>query len=456
VRGGSAEASAEPDVAARVGVVTATALVVANMVGTGVFTSLGFQAAALPSSFALLALWALGGVVALCGALCYAELGAALPRSGGEYHFLSRIYHPAVGFVSGWISLTVGFAAPVALAAMAFAAYLGRALDLPASAAKPCALAAVVLVSSVHLGGVRVGGRFQNAFTAAKVAVLIAFCAFGLAAARPGLLGALPGASDFRLLWSPDFAVSLVFVLYAYSGWNASAYIAGELSDPGRTIPRSLMAGTAAVTGLYLLLNAVFLWTTPRAELAGKLEVGFLSAGHIFGAAGARLMGLLIALGLVSSMSAMAWAGPRVVQAMGEDHVLFAALGRRNRAGAPGWASGFQLAVVLLLLLTSTFEAVLTVLGATLALSTALTVAGVVVLRIREPGLKRPYRTWGYPVTPALFLAVNGWMLVYIAAKRPVEFLWSMATLLAGLGAYALLALRDRRARDRKRAYTLR
>lgn len=429
----------------RVGATTATALVVANMVGTGVFTSLGFQAAVLPSPFALVALWAVGGIAALCGALCYAELGAALPRSGGEYHYLSRIYHPAVGFTSGWISITVGFSAPVALAAMALGAYLCRALQMPASASKPVAVASAVAVSLVHLAGVRSGGRFQNLFTGAKVALILAFSASGLLLAPSRSPGFSPSASDFPLLFGSGFAVSLVFVMYAYSGWNASAYIAGEMADPARDIPRSLLAGTLVVTGLYLLLNFVFLRTAPLREISGTLEVGALSAEHIFGASGGRIMGCLVALGLVSSVSAMAWAGPRVAQAIGQDLPFFAPFARVNRAGAPHLASLFQLGVVLLLLLTSTFEAVLTYLGATLALSTALTVTGVVVLRIREPALPRPYRTWGYPLTPALFLAVNGWMLVFIVAKKPAESLWGLATVLAGLGAYALTANRRER-----------
>jgi APA family basic amino acid/polyamine antiporter len=406
------------------------------MVGTGVFTSLGFQAEALPSPFALLALWAVGGLVALCGALCYAELGAALPRSGGEYHFLSRIYHPAAGFVSGWISITVGFAAPIALASMALGAYLSTALRLPPQTAKGIAIVAVVLVSSVHLAGIRLGSWFQNLFTWAKVVLILAFSGCGLLLTPPLPVRVSPAPSDFSLLFSPPFAISLVFVMYAYSGWNASAYIAGEMSDPGRDIPRSLVAGTVLVAALYILLNFVFLRTGTLGEMEGRLDVAFVSAGHIFGAAGARFMGFLISLGLVSSMSAMAWVGPRVAQTIGEDIPFFAPLSRTSAAGAPWIAALLQLAVVLLLLLTSTFEAVLTYLGATLSLSTAFTVLGVFVLRVREPRLMRPYRTWGYPITPAVFLAVTGWMLAYIVADKTTESLWGLVTILAGLGAY--------------------
>jgi APA family basic amino acid/polyamine antiporter len=422
----------------RSGVLTATSIVVASMVGTGVFTSLGFQAAVIPSPFPLLMLWVVGGVAAASGALCYAELAAALPRSGGEYNFLSRIYHPSAGFASGWISLTVGFAAPEALAAMAFGRYLSRVLGLPEETARWIAIGAVVAISAVHLAGVRVGGWFQNGFTWAKVTLILVFSACGLFLAGSQPIRIVPAASDLPLVFSAPFAVSLVFVMYAYSGWNGSAYIAGEVADPQRTIPRSLFLGTAIVTFLFLLLNFVFLRTAPISELAGKVEVGFVSALHIFSSGGARIMGLLISLGLVSSISAMAWAGPRGAQVIGEDLRFFAPLARRNRAGAPAVAILLQLGIVLFLLATSTFEAVLTYLGFTLTLSTAFTVAGVIVLRRREPALPRPYRTWGYPFTPLLFLAVNGWMLVYVLMNKPVESLSGLVTVVAGLGVYFL------------------
>ena len=422
----------------KVGVLTASSLVVANMIGTGVFTSLGFQASAIPSPLPLLALWVLGGLAALCGALCYGELGAALPRSGGEYHFLSRIYHPAAGFVSGWLSLTVGFSAPVALAAMAFGAYLGRVFDFSEGLERWAAVAAVLVISGVHILGVRAGKFFQNAFTLAKIALITGFSGCGLlmASARQPVFRLSDGG--LGLVASPSFAVCLIFVMYAYSGWNASAYVAGEIASPQKDLHRSLLWGTSLVALLYLLLNFVFLSTTPVRELAGQLEVGIVSAGHIFGPAGAGMMGMLISLGLVSSISAMVWAGPRVAQMIGEDIRFFAPFAATNGAGAPANAILLQLAIVLLLIATSTFEAVLTYLGFTLTLSTSLTVLGVIVLRRREPGLDRPYRAWGYPFTPLIFLTVNGWMLIYTLVMKPVECLWGLATIAAGLAGFAL------------------
>lgn len=418
----------------RISAFTASCIVVANMVGTGVFTSLGFQVAAFRAPFALLALWVVGGVGALCGALSYGELGAALPRSGGEYHFLSEIYHPSVGFLSGWLSLTVGFAAPVALAAMALSAYLGHVI--PLAHPKPVAAGVVCAITAIHLAGVKAGARFQVAFTSAKVLLIAGFSVCGLLMAHRQPLGLVPSPGDLSLLWSAPFAVSLVFVSYAYSGWNAAAYVVGELRDPARDLPRALLWGTGVVTVLYVALNAAFLLAAPMGELSGQVEVGYIAAAHLFGASGGRIMAGLITLGLVSTISAMTWAGPRVAQVMGEDIPLFSMLAATRPSGAPVGALLLQLGIVLLLLATSTFESVLTYLGFTLALSAGLTVAGVFVLRLRKPDLPRPYRAWGYPVTPALFLLINGWMVTYIFLQRPRESLAGLGTLLLGLLVY--------------------
>jgi APA family basic amino acid/polyamine antiporter len=404
------------------------------MVGTGVFTSLGFQVAAFRSPFALMALWVVGGVGALCGALAYGELGAAMPRSGGEYHFLGKIYHPAVGFLSGWLSLTVGFAAPVALAAMALSAYLGRVV--PLGYPKLVAAAVVCLISLVHMAGVEAGARFQVAFTTAKVLLILGFSLCGLLMASPQPLQLLPSASDVALLFGAPFAVSLVYVSYAYTGWNAAAYIVGEMRDPARSLPRALWAGTAVVMALYLVLNYVFLRAAPLDELSGQLDVGYIAAAHVFGAAGGRLMAGLISLGLLSTISAMTWAGPRVAQMMGQDIPLFGRLAATTAKGAPVGAILLQLAIVLGFLFTSTFEKVITYMGFTLALSSLLTVLGVFVLRWRQPGLPRPYRTWGYPVTPLVYIVITGWMVIYIFEQRPLVSLAGLGTLLLGLLVY--------------------
>ncbi|MBW4634462.1 MAG: amino acid permease [Iphinoe sp. HA4291-MV1] len=417
---------------------TATCIVVANMIGTGVFTSLGFQVVDIKSGFALLFLWLLGGIFALCGALSYSELGAAMPRNGGEYYYLSRIYHPIVGFLSGWVSVTVGFAAPIAAAAIALGKYLNSVFPILPST--PIALLVVVGISLIHTRNLRFGSNFQLIFTVLKVVLIVVLIACGFLLAEPQSLSFLPTAADVGAIFSSPFAVSLVYVIYSYSGWNAAIYLANEVEQPGKNLPRALIVGTLIVMGLYLLLNFMFLYTTPLDKLAGKLEVGYIAASQFFSINGAKIMGLLISVGLVSSISSMVLAGPRVTQVIGEDIPLFKVLAKKNAQDIPSYAIFLQLFLVIVLLITSSFEAVITYLGFTLTLSSFLTVLGVFIARIRYPNIPRPYRTWGYPITPIIFLAISLWMLVFIFRDKPVESLAGFATLAIGLIIYLLTA----------------
>ncbi|NVO85501.1 APC family permease [Hymenobacter terrestris] len=425
----------------KISVLTGVSIVVANMVGTGVFTSLGFQVLDIQSGFALLMLWVVGGIIALCGALSYGELAAALPRSGGEYHYLSKIYHPALGFLSGWVSATVGFAAPTAAAALALEQY--AASVWPGLPPKLLAVSVVLLLTLVHGISSRVGSRLQVAVTALKVVVLVGFIGVGLLVATPQSLAFVPqGPADWSLLLSPAFAVSLIFVSYAYSGWNAAVYLTGEIDQPQRNLPRILLTGTTLVLVLYVALNFIFLYSTPISALKGQVEVGFVAATSLFGPGGGRLMGGLIAALLVSTISSMIFAGPRIVQVMGEDLPALRFLAKRSAAGVPVRALLFQLALTLLFVFKSSFAQVVVYAGFILTLFTFLTVLGLFVLRLRQPELVRPYRAWGYPLTPLLFLLLNGWTLWYIARDKPTETLYGLATLVAGLLVYGLSRLR--------------
>lgn len=419
-----------------ISLVTATAVVVANMIGTGVFTSLGFQVGGLPSGFAILMLWLVGGVCAFCGAVSYGELAAALPRSGGEYHFLSKIFHPAVGFLSGWLSVTVGFAAPIALAAMAFGKYY--ATIFPHALGTSWALVMVSAVTLVHLGGVRVAAGFQNTATWLKVALILVFIGAGFWLVEGQPVKFTPSPGDGKLIGSTPFAVSLVYVMYAYAGWNAATYIVGEIRDPQKNVPKAIALGTLLVTGLYLALNAVFLHATPMSELVGKLDVGHAAAMNIFGVTGGKVMSALICLGLVSSISAMTWVGPRVMKTMGQDVRLLAPLARSTRSGVPWVGLLVQLAIVITLVLTASFEKVLTCVQFSIQLASFATVVGLIVLRFKQPDLPRPYRCWGYPVTPLLFLGLSAWMMIFVAKKHPVETLTGMALILLGWIIYAI------------------
>ena len=414
--------------------ITATSIVVSNMIGTGVFTSLGFQVAAIQSDFALISLWVIGGLAALCGALCYAELAAALPRSGGEYHFLSRIFHPALGFMAGWVSATVGFAAPIALAAMAFGTYF-QAFGTWLS---PVLLSLILvwLVNGVQFGGILAGAIFQNVWTAVKILLIIVLIIAGFMMPNPQPLQLAPGAADIKSLFAGPFAVSLVYVMYSYSGWNAATYITEEVRNPSRNVPWSLFWGTVIVTVFYVALNYVFLLSTPKPALAGQLQVGLLAGQSIFGPLGGKIVSALISLGLIASVSAMTWLGPRVTKRMAEDLPSLRFFGRVSAKGVPYIAMLFQLVVVMILLLTASFETVLIYIQFSLLLCSFLTVLGVIVLRVREPGLERPYKVWGYPVTPVIFLLITLHMMSYVVKEKPAESLFGLATVLAGLIVY--------------------
>jgi basic amino acid/polyamine antiporter, APA family len=414
--------------------ITATAIVVADTIGVGVFTSLGFQVVDITSGFSLLLLWVVGGIVAICGAICYAELAAMLPRSSGEYNFLRRIYHPAFGFVAGWLSATVGFAAPVALAAMAFGIYF-KAI-VPGAPSLLLGLGITWLAALVHLSGVRLGGAYHNAWTALKLVLIVAFIVAGLVLGDTQQISFAPSAADLVHIAGAPFAISLVFVMYSYSGWNAAIYIGGEVKDPNRNVPRALFLGTLIVIVLYVALNAVFLMTTPMKEMAGQLDVAIVASKHIFGSFGGRIVGALICIGLVSSISAMTWIGPRVAMIMGEDMPLLRVFSRRSKRGVPAIAIIFQLLVSNLLLLTQSFEAVLDFIQFSLTFCSFFAVLGVIKMRITDPNMARPYRAWGYPVTPLIFLSVTLFMMYYLVVNRPLQSLAGVAMMCAGLLVY--------------------
>lgn len=433
-----------PASAPSIGLFTACGIVIANIIGTGVFTSLGFQLVQIHSAFALIMLWIVGGVAALCGALCYGELSAALPRSGGEYHFLSEIYHPAIGFMAGFVSASVGFAAPIALAAMAFGKYFHGVFNL----GSPVVLSFIVvwIVALFHLRKLEFGSAFQNLWTLLKLILIAALILSGILLPSKQPISFLPGAGDAGSIFAGPFAVALVYVMYSYSGWNAASYISGEITTPEKTVPRSLLIGTSVVIVLYVLLNAVFLISTPAAELTGQLEVALIGGKHIFGESGGRIVGAVICLGLVSAISSMTWIGPRVTMSMGEDHWFLRSLGRKNRYGIPSFAVGLQLLVVNLLLLTAKFELVVIYIQFTLLLCSLLAVIGIIVLRVMKPDMHRPYRVWLYPIPPLIFSGITIWMMIYLLRSNPRESLAGLLTAVAGLLLYFCAGKRVSRA----------
>jgi APA family basic amino acid/polyamine antiporter len=406
------------------------------MVGTGIFTSLGFQIVDIKSVFALLMLWVVGGLVAMSGALSYGELASKLPRSGGEYHFLSKIYHPLLGFLAGWVSFLVAFSAPTALAAMAMASYSNAFFGYGNEIL--FALAIVIILSLIHSFQIRFGGRFQRIVTFLKIALILFFIIAGFFVSDHQDLSLLPVKSDWNQVFSGSFAVSLIYVSYAFSGWNASVYITDEIRNPAQNIPRSLILGTSIVIILYFLLNYIFLFTTPLEEMEGKIEIGFLSATYIFGDYGGRLMALLITLLLISTVSAMIWIGPRVTMVMGEDYQILRFLSKKNRFNVPVIAIWVQTIITVILIVSSTFDKVLVYAGFIMNLFTLLSVIGLFILRLKHPEIKSKYRVAGYPITPLIFILLSLWTLTYLLIERPLESILGLVTVFAGLIIYYL------------------
>ncbi|NPV05997.1 MAG: amino acid permease [Syntrophaceae bacterium] len=405
------------------GLTSATALVVANMIGAGVFTTSGFLLADLGSPLYVLLAWAAGGVQAVLGALCYGALARRIPESGGEYRFLSRALHPAAGYVAGWLSLLVGFSAPLAAAAFAFGTYAKPWLGGLSPAAAGSILIAVFV--AVHAYEVRRGALVQNWAVLLKVALIAAFVAFVFS------VGEAPPAEPRQPFPLAAFGVSLIWISFSYSGWNAAVYVAGEIRDPERTVPRALLLGTALVTVLYLALNAAFVLAAPAAELAGKLDVGRIAARAVGGAVLEEAVAGLIALVLVSSVSSLVMAGPRVCAQMAADGYLPRQLAVAE--GPPRAAIAAQAGLALFFLWSATFEALLTWIGFTLSLCTGAAVAALIVLRKREG---ETVVVPGWPVVPWLFLAGVAAMTAFTVVQRPLEGVVGLATVAAGLAAW--------------------
>lgn len=434
----------------RIGVRTATFLVVASMVGTGVFTTSGLLLRDLRSVPAVMAAWALGGLLAMTGALCYAELVAALPENGGEYHLIGVSFHPSLGFATGFVSFIVGFSAPIAASAIAFGSYAHAIW--PWVPVTPAALALVAAMCAVHAWRVGVGGIMQDALTAFKILLIALFVLVGAFGLKSGHLSYAEQPVLTSTL-SPAFAISLIYVTFSYSGWNAATYIAGEMRDPQRSVPLALVLGTALVTALYLAVNLVFLGSAPAAKLSGVVEVGHVAAVAVLGERAGSALSAVIALGLISTVGALIMTGTRVLDAMGRDHRALAALARRSEGGAPFVAVGLLGLLASVMVLTASFDALLAYIGFTLSIFAALAVLGVVVMRFRRPDLPRPYRTFGYPFTPLVFVTLMVWMIVRSFFERPVVALAGGGTIALGLSLWLVLfALERRRAPEQAEA----
>jgi APA family basic amino acid/polyamine antiporter len=297
----------------------------------------------------------------------------------------------------------------------------------------------VVALTVVHASTRRNSGGVQRAFTVLKVLLIVGFCLLAwMLVNEPQEVRFLPGAGDGSLITSSTFAVALIYVNYAYTGWNAATYLTSELTEPQKNLSTVLIVGTLVVMLLYLMLNFTFLHVAPMDAMVGKLEIGYVAAQHAFGSDGAAVMGVVLAALLISTVSAMVMAGPRVLQVIGQDFPAFRILARTNRHGVPYLAVILQSGLALLFIVTASFESILVFAGFTLGLNTFFSVLGLFVLRWRRPDLPRPYRAWLYPLPPLIFLGFTGWTLTYILLNRPEEGLMGIAIVASGAVCYLL------------------
>jgi APA family basic amino acid/polyamine antiporter len=410
----------------------AVSLVVANMIGTGVFTSLGYQLYGTTAGFPILAIWIVGGILAFLGALCYAEIATRLPEDGGEYYFLSKIYHPALGFMAGFVSATVGFAAPIAMAALALGAYLKGVFT--SIDEKLIAAIIVAVISTIHSVNFKAGISFQKIFTLIKVLIIIVFIIIGLSQGNVQGVKFSPVAWSWSEVVNLGFAVNLVWVSFAFSGWNASAYIAGEIIEPEKNLSRSILWGSLIVTVLYVFLNAVFMMAAPAQEIMGVKEVGLVVSQFIFGTYGGKIMGGIICILLLSTISSMIIAGPRVIKPMFDKIPFLRSLSTNDEQGNPVSSILFQ-TVLALVLINSNFESLTFYIAFTLSMFTVLTVAGMFVLRYRY-GKPQGYKAFGYPITPILFIATTTGVALFFMYEHMQESLAGLLTITIGLIMY--------------------
>ena len=434
------------------GTATATFVVVSSMVGAGVLTTSGFTTFFVGSNQWMLILWVVGGVIAACGALTLSELSASMPRSGGDYVFLGEAYGPLAAFLSGWVSFLIGFGGPIALTASLSARYLLAPLHLDpetdARARLALASAAIVALAVAHCLGRRSSARVQGGMTVVKLAIL-GLVAVALLSAGWGRWENLADRPPMTSGLALSLASSYVYISYAYTGWSSAAYIAGEVEDPQRRLPRAILIGTGSVVVLYLALNLGYALALSVAEIRGLVSsaggevsvvapIAQIAAAKMFGARIAGPLSAAIGLTLLASLSAYVLTGPRVALAMARAGQFPRVAARVSANGTPAVATAAQVGWSLLLLWTSSFEWILKYSAIGLAIFSTLSVGSAFVLRVRQPKLPRPFRTPGYPLTPAVFLLGEGLLIAAVARDDPQVVAYSVGSILAGVPLYLL------------------
>jgi APA family basic amino acid/polyamine antiporter len=431
----------------QLGLFPSTNIVIANMIGAGIFTTSGLLMAGLHNPVLMMTLWAVGGIIAICGALSYGELGAAMPQAGGEYLFLSKLYNPLSGFLSGWVSFMVGFSAPIAASALGFSEYFCRAVPVlpawldkagiinPLWTGKLLAISIILIFTFIHYRGIKYGAKVQNVLTGLKVVLIMTLLIAGFTSGKGDLSNfgkggnIAPGLSGWKTI-----GLSLMWIMFAYSGWNASTYLGAEIKNPSKILPRSLLFGTGIVILLYLGINMLYIYGINPEAMKGVISVGGLAMGNLFGRSADILFSLLIAFALFSSLSAFIIIGPRVYYSMAKDGLFFRSAGKiHEKYQVPSNSILLQCIIAVVMVLSGTFEQVLTYMGFALGIFPILTVFGVLKLRRENPNaIKMP----GFPVTQIIFITASLLILGLSYAERPLESSIAALTVIAGIPAY--------------------
>jgi len=445
----------------KLGFFPATNIVVANMIGAGIFTTSGLLLADLHDPMLMIGLWLVGGVIALCGAISYGELGASMPEAGGEYLFLSRLFHPSFGFLSGWLSFIVGFSAPIAASAIGFSEYFLRVFPHmnewignvpgmgPLAMQKILAVLIILLFTGIHYAGLEFGAKIQNVLTVMKVLLIAGLITAGLVMGDGEMANfSLTTADNAGFAGWKTIGLSLMWILFAYSGWNASTYIGSEIKNPRRNLPASLLVGTGIVVLLYLLLNVVFIYAIPPDEMKGVISVGGLAMGKLFGSSAEKVFSLLISFALFSSLSAFIIIGPRVYYKMAKDGLFFKRVARVHpRFKVPSAAILLQGFIAIVFVISGTFEQILTYMGFSLGIFPLLTIAGMIKMRLKGNSLvKMP----GFPVPQIIYLLAGSSILLLAFLERPVPSLYALGTLSLGIPAYFLFRRKSKKENIRR------
>lgn len=428
----------------KLGLFPVTNIVIANIIGAGIFTTSGFIMGFLGNPVIMLALWLFGGIIAFCGAVAFGELGATFPEAGGEYIFISKLFSPLLGFLSGWLSLIVGFSAPIAASAIGFSEYFSLAFSsvhtfIPATSVltpviikKLMAVVLILIFTFIHSRGIIFGSRIQNILTILKVVLIVGVIIAGFLIGQ-GSFENFKNVVQFQNSLSgwKSIGLSLMFIMFAYSGWNSATYIGSEIKSPGKVIPASLLIATGIVLVLYLLFNLFFVYALSPEEIRSVPEIAGLAAGKAFGTVAESVISMLISFALISSLSAFIILGPRVYYAMSKEGYFFEFAAKvHSRLKVPVRAIILQSSIAIVLVLSGTFEQILVYMGFSLGIFPILAVFGVFKLRFTgTSALKLP----GFPYLHIVFILTGIAILILAFLERPFESSIAIFTALSGI-----------------------